>query len=70
MAWTKKPELVAAARNIVRSVPDRIVAVAFLEDGDGEQLEMVDLGEDEPTLTGAELDEQGQPTPSKTPPSS
>jgi hypothetical protein len=68
MEWTKNPELVAAAEGIARSVPHRIVAVAFL---DGEPVsEIVDLGDDEPTLPGDDLYAGPAPEPSRRPASS
>jgi hypothetical protein len=42
MAWTKKPELVATAQNIARSVPDRIVAITFLDELEGGDPPVVD----------------------------
>ena len=70
MARTKNPELVATARNIARSVPDRIVAVTFLDDRDGRNPELVDPGDGETTLTGSELDGQEPTRPAKPSPSS
>jgi hypothetical protein len=67
---TKNPELVATARNIARSVPDRIVAIAFLDGCDGGAPEVVELVDEEPSLTGAEVDGQEMPRLSKSFPSS
>lgn len=57
--------MVATARNIARSVPDRIVAIAFLDGSDGGEPEVLELGGEELTLARAELDGQDPTLPAK-----
>ena len=71
MARTRRPELVATAQNIARSVPDRIVAIAFLDGSDGGDPELIELSDEVVTLTGADLDGPvAAPLPAKPLPSS
>jgi hypothetical protein len=71
MARTRKPQLVATARNIARSVPDRIVAIAFLDgSSEGGDPELLELGDEELALASAELDGQDPTLPAKSSPSS
>jgi hypothetical protein len=67
MARTRKPQLVATARNIARSVPDRIVAIAFLDGRDGGDPELLDLTDEDLTLSSADLDGQEATTLSSKP---
>lgn len=53
MEWTTNPEFAAAAAGVARSVPCRVVAIAFL-DGRS-RTALVECSDDEPTLTGEEL---------------